>query len=259
MRRRAKALAVLLALFAPAAAAAPRSFAYSFPAGVPPSGRALELSLTPRLGRADGAYRVDQRTSLSFSFGPLEANAGLELWLLSDQADSRKELSPSASTRARWLATSRGGAALALQAELSLGPAEASAGLRAIGELRSSRALLLANASATRRWSSPAGGGARTELEQTLAAGIRITERVLTGLEARNDAVFAGGGLGGMALYAGPSLFLERPGPGGYWLTLSFTPQVFAVLGEERASSKEPLDIRHHERFALRLIAGFSV
>ncbi len=234
-------LAAVVLLCSPALAQ--RHFAFSEQAAL--EGRSLELSSTPRLGRAQPYVRLDQRAGVRlFTNDWLQGDAALAFSTEAKGLYARESLEAWASTR--WK-LSRGwlGAMVEAQANLTGAAFEANLLASRIAE----RWAVAANVGAL----AAMGSDTRLELLQTGAASLRVTDSFSTGLELTSRSAYRDGVFEGWALSAGPTASYQQSGT---YLVVSFLPQLLALKPAADRALAEPLALRAHERFVARILLG---
>jgi len=268
-------LALLLALSAALvdshAAAATRSFVYTYESPVLDAGRSELVPWTTfRVGRGRYYSALDGRLGFLHGFA-----RGLQLGLYWDfrsetrdvvddsltQTLTRESYSEFASAAAEleYQLTDRRadvlGSALYLQA--TLGPRQSALEARVIVDRSVGKWLLAANAVAKVKL-APIRGAQGSELETALvlepavAAAFLLSDATSVGVELRAP-IGVGGSAESATLFGGPVL---RWADQGAWAALGVAPQLLAFSGPSTGSR---LDLNEHERLEVRLLAGFSL
>jgi hypothetical protein len=259
----------LSALIAVPAAATSRAFVYAQESQVLAPGESeLDPWTTFRAGRTRYYSAIDGRLELEHGLAP-----GLQLalfWNFSTQTQDviqdslTRELArvtdsefAGASAAVKYQVSDETADALgsALYLETTLGPRESELEGKLIVDRGIGKWLLAANLNAELEL-EPTRDADGSELETSfvlepiLAAAYALPRGVSVGLELRAPLGLAGDAKS-RTLFGGPvARFADR----GFWAALGVQPQLAAFSGR-RADSR--LDLSHHERLEVRLLAGF--
>jgi hypothetical protein len=262
-------LAVSVALFALPARATNRSFVYAQESRVLAPGESeLEPWTTFRAGRSRYYSAIDGRLELEHGLA-----RGLQLalyWNFSTQTQDVEQDSltrelvrvtdsefASASAELKYQLSDPTADVLgsALYLETTLGPRESELEGKLILDRSIGKWLLAANLNAELELEPTRDAeGSELEtgfvLEPILAAAYALPHGVSVGVELRAPLGLAGEAES-RTLFGGPvARFSDR----GFWAALGVQPQLAAFSGQ---SADSRLDLRHHERLEVRLLAGF--
>jgi hypothetical protein len=262
-------LAVSAALIALPAGATDRSFVYTQESRVLAPGESqLQPWTTFRAGRHRYYSAIDGRLGLAHGL-----TSGLQLTLYWNFATRTQDVVQDSLTRelVRVTDSEFAGASAELKYQLSdetadvvgsalyvattLGPRESELVGKLILDRRVGSWLLAANLYAELELESTRDAdGSKLEtsflIEPILAAAYALPHGVSVGLEVRAPLALAGEAQS-RALFGGPvARFSNR----GFWAALGIAPQL-AAFSEQSPDSR--LDLSHHERLEVRLLAGF--
>jgi hypothetical protein len=260
---------VSTALFAPPARATNRSFVYAQESRVLAPGESeVEPWTTFRVGRSRYYSAIDGRLELEHGLAP-----GLQLalyWNFSSETQDvvqdslTRELTrvtdsefASASAELKYQLTDPTADVLgsALYLETTLGPRESELEGKLILDRSVGKWLLAANVNAELDFEPVRhADGSELEtgfvLEPILAAAYALPHGVSLGVELRAPLGLAGEAES-KTLFGGPvARFSDR----GFWAALGVQPQLAAFSSQ---SPDTRLDLSHHERLEVRLLAGF--
>jgi hypothetical protein len=258
-------------LWAGSAAASERAFVYTQESRVlSPGDSELEPWTTFRAGRERYFSRLDARLELEhglaqglqfalyWNFSTLSQDVVQDAFTGEIERVSESEFA-GASFELKYQLSDPSADLLgsALYLESTIGPSETELEGKLIADLYLGKLLLAANLSAEYEL-EPTRNDEGTELETalslepTLAAAYLLPRGFSLGLELRAPLGLTGDAKSS-TLFGGPVLgWVDR----GYWATLGVQPQLLALSGH---SPDSRLDLTHHERIEVRLIAGFML
>jgi len=253
------------------AAASERSFVYTVQSNVvAPGSTELEPWLTFRAGRKRYFSRLDGRLELEHGLAP-----GLQLALYMNFKSQTQDVvdDPLTGSIARESESEFSGASFelkyqltdpvadaagsALYLETTLGPSEAAFEGKLIFDKALGPVLLAANGIAEYELEFVRDGNeSKVEksliLEPRVAAAYSLSHSVKLGLELRAPFAVSGESKSS-TLFGGPVVSYAAT---GFWATLAVLPQLVAFSEQSPDSS---LDLDHHERLQVRIIAGFTL
>jgi hypothetical protein len=262
-------LAVSAALFSQPAVAGNRSFVYTAESRVLAPGESeLEPWTTFRVGRSRYYSAIDARLELEHGIAP-----GLQLalyWNFSTQTEDvvqdslTRELTrvtdsefASASAELKYQLSDPTADVLgsALYLETTVGPRESELEGKLIVDRSIGKWLLAANMIAELELEPVRNSdGSELEtalvLEPTMAVAYALPHGASVGFELRAPIGVAGEGESA-TLFGGP---VARLSDRAFWMAMGIEPQLAAFSGKSAGSR---LDLSHHERLEVRLLAGF--
>ena len=253
-----KRLAALVLLATAPALADERELTYSYDSGVlPPGSRELELWVTSRFGRPEGYTAFDNRAEFEFGVvSQLQTAIYINFSTVHEGPSGDNVQSWSVSNEWKWklLDPVADPFGFALYGEYLLGVNDQEVEAKLIFDKRIGRLLLALNLIGELGWEKEDGRTAfDQELEVVGGAAYRIGAGFSLGLEARLNCIWGSGeGFVGGAFFIGPTVSWAS---GGFWAALSFLPQAVGFGGSTQAG----LDLAEHERFNIRLLAGFHL
>jgi hypothetical protein len=253
------ALALLCLALSPPGWAEGREFPLTWGSGtVAAQSRSIALSLTPRLVRgvvtADQAYSaIDLSAWVVHGISRAELMVGLETTIASFAVDSRAVEGRLVGLWRQRLLEPTEVVGLAVLGRATLGLDTLALEARAIIDRQLGRTLLALNAGVihARYWA-----GRRdvdTWLEQSLAGGFALGGGVTTGAEVLAREAYLSAKYQGTAVYVGPTFALSLR---QFRVSAGVYAQVASLKPAGAATPDEPLEVKHNERFWLRLIVS---